>query len=87
MKINYAIIAFSIFFVGCSESHKPLDSGTAVSGLIWKYSRLATVSENSGTPIPEDAKVDVYERLIIVRYSDGSRQVVALEYVTDLKIK
>jgi hypothetical protein len=29
--------------------------------------------------------VDVYESLIIVRHSDGSRQVVPLEYVTDLK--
>lgn len=87
MKIIYAIIACFLFLVGCSESHKPLDTGTAISGMIWKHSRLATVSENSGVPIPQDSKVDVYERLIIVSHSDGSRQVVPLEYVTDLKIK
>jgi hypothetical protein len=55
--------------------------------MVWKHSRMATVSENSGVPIPQDSKVDVYESLIIVRHSDGSRQVVPLEYVTDLKIK
>jgi len=81
------IIACVLFLVGCSESPKPLDSGTAVSGTVWKHSRLATVSENSGVPIPQDSKVDVYESLIIIRHSDGSRQVVPLDYVTDLKIK
>lgn len=56
-------------------------------GVVWKDSRLAIVSENSGVPIPKDSKVDVYESLIIVRHIYGSRQVVPLEFVRDLKIK
>ncbi len=87
MKNIIVIIAGSLFLVGCSESPKPLDSGTAVSGVVWKHPRLATVSENSGTPIPKDSKVDVYESLIIIRHHDGSRQIVPLDYVTDLKIQ
>ena len=86
MKDFIVIVACSLFLVGCSQSPRPLDSGTAVGGLVWKHSRLET-GGNSGAPIPPDSKVDVYERLIIIRHSDGSRQIVPLDYVTDLKIK
>ena len=87
MKRFLVIIACSLFLAGCSESPKPLDSGTAVSGMVWKNSRVAAVSENSGAPIPQDSKVDVYENLIIIRHADGTRQVVPLDHVTDLKLK
>lgn len=55
--------------------------------MVWKNSRVAAVSENSGAPIPQDSKVDVYENLIIIRHADGTRQVVPLDHVTDLKIR
>ena len=87
MKNAILIIACTLFLVGCTDSSKPLDSGTPVSGMVWKQSRLANVSENSATPIPTDSKVDVYEGIIIIRRGDGSRQVVTMDCVTDLKIK
>lgn len=87
MKRFLVVIACSLFLAGCSESPKPLDSGIAVSGMVWKHSRVAAVSENSGAPIPQDSKVDVYESLIIIRHADGTRQVVPLDHVTDLKIR
>jgi hypothetical protein len=87
MKNIIAIIACSLLLVGCSDSPKRLDSGTAVSGLVWKRSLRATVSENSAARIPQDARVDVYDGIIIIHLTDGSRQVVPLDYVSDLKIK
>jgi len=87
MRNTIVIIVCSLFLVGCSESPKPLDSGTAVSGMVWKHSLRSTVSENSAAGIPQDARVDVYESIIIIRLTDGSRQVVPQDFVSDLKIK
>jgi hypothetical protein len=87
MKYTLYILAFatSLLLVGCSDSSKPLASGTAVFGMIWK-SPISAAS-NSGSPIPQGSRVDVYDRLIIVYLADGSRQIVPLDYVTDLKLK
>jgi len=87
MKTTVLIALSSLFLVGCSKSPRPLDSGVAVTGMVWKRSLHAAVSENSGVPIPQDARVDVFEKLIIIRHADGSRQVVPLENVSDLKLK
>jgi hypothetical protein len=87
MRYAILIVLCSLVFVGCSESPRPLDSGVAVSGTVWKRSLHATVGENTGAPIPQDARVDVFESLIIIRHADGSRQVVPLDYVSDLKLK
>lgn len=82
----FAVIS-SLALVGCSQSPTPLDSGTPISGTIWKYSLRAAVNSNEGTSIPRDAKVYVYADKILIRNSDGSRQVVPLDYVSDLKFK
>ena len=87
LKNALVIIACLLFLVGCSQSAKPLDSGTASSGMVWKQSLRAGVSENSATQIPQDAKVHVFESVIIIQLTDGSRQIVSLDYVSDLKIK
>jgi len=78
-------IAISLLAAGCSGHPKPLDSGLAVSGTIWQNPKTSLSNEGSG--IPKDARVDVYERLIIVHLADGSKQVVPFEYVTDLRLK
>ncbi len=92
MKIAFIISALTISLLaaGCSQPaqpspSQPLATGTAISGMIWKYPRTAASNEGSG--IPQDARVDVYDRLIIIHLADGSRQVVQLDLVTDLKLK
>jgi hypothetical protein len=87
MKTAIYILAFTISLVatGCSQSPKPLASGLAVSGTIWKNPLSSPSNEGSG--IPKDARVEVYDRLIIVRYADGSKQVAPLDRVTDLRLK
>lgn len=87
MRDAILIALGSLVLVSCSKSPMPLDSGVAVSGMVWKRSLHAAVSENSGVPIPQDARVDVFEKLIIIRHADGGRQVVPLDYVSDLKLK
>jgi hypothetical protein len=87
MRNIIAIIAVSLLLAGCSDSSKRLDSGTAISGLVWKRSLRSTVGENSAARIPQDAKVDVYDGILIIHLADGSRQVVPLDFVSDLKIK
>ena len=42
---------------------------------------------NSGAAIKPGSKVDVYERVIIIHQSDGSRRIVPLERVSDLKLQ
>ena len=59
--------------------------GTAISGTVWEHPLTAT--SNSGSNIPQDARVDVYDRLIIIHLADGSRQVVPLDLVSNLKLK
>jgi len=87
MRYTILVVLCSLVLVGCSESPKPLDSGTPLSGMVWKHSLRATVSENLGTPIPQDARVDVFESIIIIHLADGSRQIVPLDYVSNLKLK
>jgi hypothetical protein len=87
MKSAILVIICSLVLVGCSESPKPIDSGTPISGTVWKHSLRGEAGENLGAPIPQDAKVDVFEKLIIIHLTDGSRQIVPLDCVSDLKIK
>lgn len=91
MKYTLLILAFvaSLLLAGCSDSDspKPLDSGTVISGTIWQHSLHSTATENSGSDIPKDARVDIYEKLIIIHLADGSRQIVPMDYVTNLKLK
>lgn len=84
MKIALYISALTISLLaaGCSQ---PLSSGTAISGTIWKYPRTSASNEGSG--FPEDSRVDVYDRLIIIHLADGSRRVVQLDLVMDLTLK
>jgi hypothetical protein len=88
MKYTLHILALtsSLLLAGCSDSSKPLDSGTAISGVIWEHP-VSTTASNSGGPIPPDAIVDIYDRLIIIHLKDGTRQIVPLDFVTDLKLK
>lgn len=87
MKTALYVLALTISLMaaGCSDSHKPLTSGLAVSGTIWKNPLSSPSNEESG--IPKDARVKVYDRLIIVHHTDGSKQVAPLEHVTDLRLK
>ena len=87
MKNAILAILCSLVLAGCSESPKPLDSGTPISGTVWKYPPRAQVNDNAGAPIPHDARVDVFENVIIIHLADGSRQIVPLDYVSDLKLK
>jgi len=80
-------LATSLLMAGCSDSPKPLDSGTVVSGTVWQHSLHSAVSENTGSNIPNDARADVFEGLIIIHLADGSRQIVPMDYVTNLKLK
>jgi hypothetical protein len=91
MKYTLLILTFatSLMLAGCSDSDspKPLDSGTVVSGTVWQHSLHSIATENSGTDISKDARVDVYESIIIIHLADGSRQIVPMDYVTNLKLK
>ncbi len=78
-------LTISLLAAGCSDSPKPLTSGRAVSGTIWKNPLSSPSNEGSG--IPRDARVEVYDRLIIVNRADGSKQVTPLDHVTDLRLK
>ncbi len=81
------VFVLSLLMAGCSDSSKPLASGTAVSGTVWQHSLRTVVGSNSGSAIPAGSKVDVFESIIIIHLSDGSRQIVPLDQVSDLKLK
>ena len=90
MKIAFYISALTISLLtaGCSQPPlptQPLATGTAISGTVWEHPLTAT--SNSGSNIPQDARVDVYDRLIVIHLADGSRQVVPLDLVSNLKLK
>ncbi len=91
MKYTLLVLTFatSLMLSGCSDSDspKPLDSGAVVSGTVWKHSLHSTVTENSSTDIQKDSRVDIYESVIIIHLADGSRQIVPMDYVTNLKLK
>ena len=82
VAICLPLLILSVLFAGCSGSPKPLDSGTAVSGEVWEHAPLRV-----GAPIPQGSRVDVYQNLIIIHLSDGSRRVVPLDQVSGLKLK
>lgn len=88
MKIAFYIsaLAVSLLTAGCSQSPQPLDSGTPLSGTVWEHP-LSYPLNNSGGAIPKDARVDVYDHCIIIHRADGSRQIVSLDFVTDLRLK
>ena len=79
-------LALTLLGAGCSGPSKPLDSGAAVSGTVWKWSRQR-IADNEGNPIPPGSRVDVHPSLIIIHLADGSRQIVPLDHVSDLKLK
>lgn len=92
MKIAFFISALTVALLaaGCSRPtqpspSQPLATGTAISGMVWKYPQ--TAASNEGSVIPQDARVDLYDQLIIIHLADGSRQIVQLDLVTDLKLK
>ena len=91
MKIAFYILTLTISLLvtgcSCSDSPQPIDSGVPIDGIIWKYPPASKVSENLGTPIPYNALVKVYDRLIVIQQADGIRQIVPLECITDLKLK
>lgn len=84
--ILFLAVLTTLLLSACNETGKPLTSGVVVSGKVWDLPRGGGVS-NTGTPISVDAKVAVYDRLIIIHQPDGSQRVVAMELVTDLVIK
>ena len=88
MKIALYISALtiSLFVTGCSDSSRPIVSGVPVSGTVWEHPLSYTLN-NSGGDIPKDARVDVYDHFIIIHHADGSRQIVSLDFVTNLKLK
>ena len=91
MKFTLYISALITLIVltGCSDSDslRPLDSGTVVTGTVWDNSQHVIATVNSGRDIPKDTRVDIYATLIIIHFADGSRQIVPMDYVTNLKLK
>jgi len=88
MKIALYISALtiSLFVTGCSDSSRPIVSGVPVSGTVWEHPLSYTLN-NSGGAIPKDARVDVYQHLIVIHLADGSSQIVSPEFVSDLRLK
>ena len=88
MKIAFYITALTslLLAAGCSQLPQPIDSGVPVSGTVWEHPLSYTLN-NSGGDIPKDARVDVYDHFIIIHHTDGSRQIVSLDFVTNLKLK
>ena len=80
------VIAASLLLIGCSDSSKPLASGTCVSGTMWQQP-LSKSGSNSGSEIPQGSQVDVYETLILIHLKDGTSLVVPMDFVSDLKLK
>lgn len=88
MKTSILLLAVltTLLLPACNDTGKPVASGVVVSGLVWKLPR-GGVHSDTGTPIPVDSRVEVYDRLLILHQADGTRKVVPMEYVTDLVIK
>jgi hypothetical protein len=86
-SLYISALATLLFLAGCSNPAKPLDSGAVVSGTVWAIPPRSVPTGNSSTDIPKDAQVDVYHDLIIIHLADGSRQLVPMDYVSNLKIK
>ena len=87
MKVAILLVSGLLLLAGCSPSAKPLASGVPVSGTVWTRSLHIAEGSNSGAPIPQDARVDVFESVIIIHLADGTRQIVPLDHVSDLKLK
>jgi hypothetical protein len=87
MRSVICVVIAPLVLVGCSESPRPLASGSPLSGTVWKHSLRAAVSENSGAPIPREAQVEVFESVIVIRLPDGSRRIVPLDCVSDLTLR
>ena len=79
-------LALTLLGAGCSDPSKPLDSGATVSGTVWTFS-LQRGGSNEGNPIPTGSRVDVHSTMVIIHLADGSRQIVPLDHVSDLKLK
>jgi hypothetical protein len=80
------VLAIAFLFAGCSVPSQPICSGTIVSGTVWEHP-LSWTLNNSGSPIPKNTRVDVYEHIIVIHWADGSIQVVPIDFVSDLKLK
>lgn len=88
MKIAFYISALtvSLLVAGCSRSSQPFDCGVPVSGTVWEHP-LSYALNNAGGDIPKDERVDVYDHIIIIHHADGSRQIVPLDFVSNLRLK
>jgi hypothetical protein len=56
LYISVLVIAF--LFAGCSDTSRPICSGSIVSGTVWEHP-LSWTLNNSGSPIPKNTRVDV----------------------------
>jgi hypothetical protein len=84
--VNISVIAFFFVVAGCSRSPEPLISGKVVSGMVWDFPPGSAQSVNKASQLLTGTKVDVFDRIIVVHYSDGNH-VVSLENVTGLVLK
>ncbi len=70
--ICFPTLVVASVLAGGSGLPKPLDSGIAVSGEVSAHSELRV------PPIPPGSKIDAYRNLLVIRLSDGSREIVPL---------
>ena len=83
--IFFAVLACLLVVARWLISPQPLASGRVVSGMIWENPRSAP--SNQGHGILPDARVEVYDQVIVVMNADGTKEIAPHDRVTGLKLK
>ena len=80
----------SMALVACDDrNHNDalIAEGSPVSGMVWEFPPSSRPASNSGHQIDKESLVSVYPTLIVIVDKDGTKQIVPLSQVTDLKLK
>ena len=86
-----------IFLTSCGKVEKheieianveqrPLVEGSVVSGMIWNQPP-ASGRATQGEPITQDSHISVYQSIAILVDENGCKQIIPLDFISDLKIK
>lgn len=78
-------ILASFFLTGCG-SEAPIAQGKAKSGMVWE-SPQSLGRSSRGSPIDRSSHVAVFPTLIVITTESGSKQIVPIDYVTELEIE
>jgi|GEM_PF-3191331 len=84
--ISTTILGLICLSASCNSKESPLQEGYVVSGMIWENPVVKT-SDNSGSPIKEASKIEIYNEFVVIYLDDNIKRVVPWGFITELKIK